>query len=228
MFNLSTPLTVSLVGGVLFLVFVVVAALRFKKGKLPIVSATLSLLALAAAILGLFFHAGQSDQAPNMIWLGHILSAVSFAALAASLFARDTRRLFLLQAADSFLGALSNLCFGGFSGASTNGIATVRNLLKAHGRFAGVIVWLTLVAQVAIGVLVNNRGLLGLLPVAATVEYTLAVALTDGVRAVKLALLANILMWAAYGALIGDWVGLSKSAFLMLLTLHQLQAEKKP
>ena len=163
-----------------------------------------------------------------MIWLGHVLSAVSFAALAASLFARDTRRLFLLQAADSFLGALANLCFGGFSGASTNGIATVRNLLKAHGRFAGAVVWVTLVAQVAIGVLVNNRGLLGLLPVVATVEYTLAVALTDGVRAVKLALLANILMWAAYGALIGDWVGLSKSAFLMLLTLHQLQAEKKP
>ena len=163
-----------------------------------------------------------------MIWLGHILSAVSFAALAASLFARDTRRLFLLQAADSFLGAFANLCFGGFSGASTNGIATVRNLLKAHGRFSGVIVWVTLVAQVAIGLLVNNRGLLGLLPVVATLEYTLAVALTDGVRAVKLALLVNILMWAAYGAMIGDWVGLSKSAFLMLLTLYQLQAEKKP
>lgn len=163
-----------------------------------------------------------------MIWLGHILSAVSFAALAASLFARNTRRLFLLQAADSFLGALANLCFGGFSGASANGIATVRNLLKAQGRFTGAIVWVTLVAQVAIGVLVNNRGLLGLLPVAATVEYTLAVALTGGVRAVKLALLANLLMWATYGALIGDWVGLSKSAFLMLLTLYQLQAEKKP
>ena len=67
MFNLSTPLTVSLVGGVLFLVFVVVAALRFKRGKLPIVSATLSLLALASAILGLFFHAGQSDQAPSNV-----------------------------------------------------------------------------------------------------------------------------------------------------------------
>lgn len=66
------------------------------------------------------------------------------------------------------------------------------------------------------------------MPVVATLEYTLAVALTDGVRAVKLALLVNILMWAAYGAMIGDWVGLSKSAFLMLLTLYQLQAEKKP
>ena len=65
MLNLSTPLTVSLVGGVLFLVFVLVAALRFKKGKLPIVSAALSLLALAAAILGLFFHTGESDQAPS-------------------------------------------------------------------------------------------------------------------------------------------------------------------
>ena len=163
-----------------------------------------------------------------MIWLGHILSAVSFAALAASLFARDTHRLFLLQAADSFLGALSNLCFGGFSGASTNAIAAARNLLKANGRFTGSVVWVTLVAQVAFSVLVNNRRLLGLLPVAATVEYTLAVAIADGVRAVKLALLVNLLMWATYGALIGDWVGLSKSAFLMLLTLHQLQAEKKP
>lgn len=163
-----------------------------------------------------------------MIWLGHILSAVSFAALAASLFARDTRRLFLLQAADSFLGSLANLCFGGLSGATTNGIATARNLLKAHGRFVGPIVWVTLIAQIALGVLVNNRGLLGLLPVAATVEYTLAVALTDGMRAVKLALLVNILMWAAYAVLIGDWIGLAKSAFLMLLTLHQLQAEKKP
>ncbi len=128
----------------------------------------------------------------------------------------------------AFWGALANLCFGGFTGASTNGIATVRNLLKAHGRFAGIIVWVTRIAQVAIGVLVNNRGLLDLLPVAATVEYTLAVALTDGLRSVKLALLVNILMWAAYGALIGDWVGLSKSAFLMLLTLYQLPAEKKP
>ena len=163
-----------------------------------------------------------------MIWLGHILSAVSFAALAASLFARDTRRIFLLQAADSCLGALANLCFGGLSGASTNGIATVRNLLKAHGRFSGAIVWVTLVAQVALGVLVNNRGPLGLLPVAATVEYTLAVALTDVVRHVRLALLVNILMWAAYAILIGDWVGLSKLAFLVLLTLYQLKAEKKP
>ena len=163
-----------------------------------------------------------------MIWLGHLLSAVSFAALAASLFARDTRRLFLLQAADSFLGSLANLCFGGLSGATTNGIATARNLLKAHGRFSGAIVWVTLVAQVALGVLVNNRGPLGLLPVAATVEYTLAVALTDVVRHVRLALLVNILMWAAYAILIGDWVGLSKLAFLVLLTLYQLKAEKKP
>ena len=97
-----------------------------------------------------------------MIWLGHALSAVSFAALAASLFASDTRRLFLLQATDSFLGALANLCFGGLSGANTNGIATVRNLLKTHDRFTGAIVWVTLVAQVALGVIVNNRGLLGL------------------------------------------------------------------
>ena len=67
MFNLSTPLTVSLVGGVLFAVFVLVAALRLKKGKLPIVSATLSLLALAATILGLFFHTGQSDQSPSNV-----------------------------------------------------------------------------------------------------------------------------------------------------------------
>ena len=65
MFNLSTPLTVSLVGGVLFFVFVAVATLRFKKGKLPIVSATLSLLALAATILGLFLHTGQPDQSPS-------------------------------------------------------------------------------------------------------------------------------------------------------------------
>ena len=65
MFNLSTPLTVSLAGGVLFFVFVAVATLRFKKGKLPIVSATLSLLALAATILGLFLHTGQPDQSPS-------------------------------------------------------------------------------------------------------------------------------------------------------------------
>ena len=65
MFNLGTPLTVTLAGWALFLVFGVVFALRLKKGKLPIVSATLSLIALAAAIWGLFGHYGAPSDRPT-------------------------------------------------------------------------------------------------------------------------------------------------------------------
>ena len=65
MFNLGTPLTVTIAGWALFLVFGVVFVFRLKKGKLPIVSATLSLIALAAAIWGLFGYYGAPSDRPS-------------------------------------------------------------------------------------------------------------------------------------------------------------------
>ena len=67
MFNLGTPLTVTIAGLALFLVFGVVFTIRLKRGKLPIVSATLSLIALAAAIWGLLGYYGAPSDRPSNV-----------------------------------------------------------------------------------------------------------------------------------------------------------------
>lgn len=64
---------------------------------------------------------------------------------------------------------------------------------------------LFLVLVVVLGLLANNRGLIGLIPVVATVEYTVCCHYIKEIKAVKCSIFVNTFLWVFYSFAIMDF-----------------------
>ena len=123
-----------------------------------------------------------------------------------SAWSRDRKRIYLYQAAQCLLLAVANIFFASVSGVTTCALCAVRNCLLAYDRFTARSCAVFVVAVAALGLYTNNRGLAGLLPIVATVLYTLGCFFAKRTKAIKLNMIVNLVLWAAYDLLVGDFV----------------------
>ena len=123
-----------------------------------------------------------------------------------SAWSRDRKRIYLYQAAQCLLLAVANIFFASVSGVTTCALCAVRNCLLACDRFTARSCAVFVVAVAALGLYTNNRGLAGLLPIVATVLYTLGCFFAKRTKAIKLNMIVNLVLWAAYDLLVGDFV----------------------
>ena len=86
-----------------------------------------------------------------------------------------------------------------------------------------VLEWGLILAGVALGVAFNNRGLLGWLPIIANLEYSISVfKLKDNEKALKLAFIINMVMYAVFSAVIMNFVGVLSCAVIAVTTAVSL------
>ena len=123
-----------------------------------------------------------------------------------SAWSRDRKHIYLYQAAQCLLLAVANIFFASVSGVTTCALCAVRNCLLACDRFTARSCAVFVVAVAALGLYTNNRGLAGLLPIVATVLYTLSCFFAKRTKAIKLNMIVNLVLWAAYDLLVGDFV----------------------
>ncbi len=78
-----------------------------------------------------------------------------------------------------------------------------------------------------IGVLVNTDGLIGLLPIIATLELTGFNHYAREIRMIKTGLILNVLLWAVYAFCIGNYVGvIGETAALALGVVSYFRMER--
>lgn len=85
----------------------------------------------------------------------------------------------------------------GWSGMITQSVNVLRNLLSAYGKMSRVLSVVFVVVNFCIGYYVNNRGILGLLPLLASAEYTFCLP-SKNMCILKSGLMINMIMWAIY------------------------------
>ena len=154
----------------------------------------------------------------NRILIGNLISACASGCLAASCVVNDKKRAYFFQMMESLLLTVSASVFGVWSSMSTQAIGTVRNGLVMKEKFTTPIMVVCTVLTVAIGVAVNNRGLIGLIPVAATVQLTLCNYYVKSLRGVKVSFLVNVILWTIYSYCILDIAYGTASAVIAVLT----------
>ena len=79
-----------------------------------------------------------------------------------------------------------------------------------------------------IGLAVNNRGLVGLIPVFTTALYTVICFYARRRTAIKTNLIVNLFLWAVYDILISDYVSFTVdtgSALVAVISLFRRNAE---
>ena len=158
----------------------------------------------------------------NRILIGNLISACASGCLAASCVVNDKKRAYFFQMMESLLLTVSACFFGVWSSMSTQAIGTVRNGLVMKEKFTTPIMAVCTLLTVGIGVAVNNRGLIGLIPVAATVQLTLCNYYVKSLRGVKVSFLVNVILWTIYSYCILDIAYGTASAVIAVLTVISL------
>jgi len=147
-------------------------------------------------------------------------NCISFAAsifLAISNCAQDQKKIYLFQLLETATFCVSSIFFASWSGLTTLLISLLRNILVLKNRFQKWHVYLFSLMVVVIGLFVNNRGFLGLLPIAATVELTFANYYAKDVPLIKSSVLLNTVLWSIYSFLIWDFAGGISEALISVL-----------
>ena len=163
---------------------------------------------------------------PNPILLGNLCSLLAACFTLLSAWSRDYKRIYLCQAAQCLVMAGANVFFASLSGVTTFALCALRNLLVAYGRFTPGACAFFVAAVAGLGLAANNRGAVGLLPVATTVLYTVGCLRWKTVRGARKNLIVNLGLWAVYDALILDLVSCAVDAASALTALARLKRDE--
>ena len=159
----------------------------------------------------------------NHIILGNLISLLAMGSDSFSATRKTAKGVLLVQCISQFLYGLSSLVLKGYSAVVQSAVSIVRNLVAVKGEPSKATQWLLILLGVALGLLFNNLGAVGWLPVISNLEYSIAVfRFKDNERALKLAFLVNIALFAVFNAVIYNFVGLIANAVIFATTVVAL------
>lgn len=152
--------------------------------------------------------------------VGNILSFIGVVFLALSSVVADKKRTIFYQIFDCFFATVSNIVLGGFSGAMVCLAALIRNALVYFDKNNRLLMVIIAIAMTIGGALVNQHGIIGWLPIIASIQYTLWLGwgFTSN-KSVKLALAINLAIWAVYDAVIMAFPALTADLIIFSLSI---------
>ena len=139
------------------------------------------------------------------IIIGNILAIVANILLAVSCCANSPKKVYGIQIIENIVLAVADAFLGSFSGISTLLICSVRNFLLVKEKFNKKCMVITSLAVLFVGLYVNNRGFIGLLPISATIILTVCTYYAKQLFAIKAALLLNITLWMIHDIAVYDF-----------------------
>ncbi len=162
------------------------------------------------------------------VLLGNLMSVGAMVTDAASSNQHSVRRMLLLQCFSQGFYCVSSFVLKGYSAVVQNGISLFRNILAIRKIESSVLQWIITILGIVLGLWFNNRGLLGILPVVANAEYTIAVfTVKDNQKALLWAFLINAAMFAVFNFSIMNFVGGVASLVIIVSTARALIWNRK-
>ena len=140
------------------------------------------------------------------IWIGNLVSLVSAAFLFLGGIAKSKRGMYFFQFMECVFLIISQLVFLQVAGAVSMAFSAVRNHLASKDRYTPPALVTVFAANAIFGILLNTGGVIGLIPVAASLFLTAAAYFLREMRTVRIAVMINLAMWVAYAFLILDYV----------------------
>lgn len=160
--------------------------------------------------------------------VGNGLALVSTLLVVASGAVKSRKTSVLLQFLHEAACSCGDLVLGGYSGAIVDGVDAVRDVLSYRNRLTQRLKYVLIFVASALIFYFNNLGLIGLLPLVATVFYTLNINTQDPVR-YKLCLMFTWVLGIIYNLVILSLVGAAVQGAALVsgaVSLVRLKREK--
>ena len=159
----------------------------------------------------------------SAIIIGNALSLCAMVSDSISGTRKKHSQIMAVQIISQFFYAASSIALKGYSSTVQNVVAVFRNLAAMKNTKSKVLEWILILAGVVLGIIFNNRGLLGWLPIIANLEYSISVfKLKDNEKALKLAFIINMIMYAVFSAVIQNYVGVLSCSVIAITTIISL------
>ena len=163
------------------------------------------------------------------IIIGNLFSLCAMISDSISGTRKKHREIMAVQIISQFFYGASSIVLKGYSSTAQNLVAVFRNLAAMKNIRSKTLEWSLILAGVVLGIVFNNRGLLGWLPIIANLEYSIAVfKLRDNEKLLKITFIINMIMYAHNSAVIMNYVGVLSCVVIAVTTaVSLLRAEKE-
>ena len=139
---------------------------------------------------------------------------------------KNPKRVFIYQFIENLVLSLSSLVFGSYSAAVSTLLSTAKSFVIVKGRYTKKIMIFFVVAIAVLGILTNTKGLIGLLPVIATVQFTYCNYRFTDIKGIKWTFIVNLLIWDVYAFWIKDFSSGIAWAITLVVTVVSLMTIK--
>ena len=165
------------------------------------------------------------------IVIGNIISLIAGIFIILSMWVNDEKKAYFYQFLNAFLLTISSVFFFSWTGVVTMAIAATRNAMVYKDKLTRRWTYFFIVLCVVLGLAVNNRGIIGLLPVIAIVEITICNYRLKSIKYIKMSFIVNSAIYVIYFIAIWDFAsavieGITVAVGLISLTALILNDKK--
>lgn len=159
--------------------------------------------------------------------IGNIFSFLASLCTAVSVVKKNKTDFMYWQVGNTVFAILTNFVLLSYSGVTTNSVSLIRNVLAYKKKLSFLITLIILAISVTLGLMFNNRGLIGILPVFSSAGYTLCIFLTKNEQQLRYALIADLSVWATYYLYIQAYPSVVTYMLLNVWTVIQIYRNAK-
>ena len=132
---------------------------------------------------------------------------------------KKRNRILAFQTLSQVFYGVGTIILKGYSSTAQNAVAILRNLAAMKRIKYKSVEWILILLGVVLGIVFNNLGWIGWLPIAANLEYSIAVfQFKDNTRLLKAAFLINMLMYFAFSITIKNYVAAAANVVVAVIT----------
>ncbi len=164
----------------------------------------------------------------NEIIVGNIFSLCAMVSDSVSGTRKKHSEILAVQILSQVFYGICTIILKGYSSTVQNAVAILRNLAAIRRIKSRAVEWTLILLGVVLGIVFNNRGLLGWLPVVANLEYSIAVfRFRDEERKLRYAFILNMLMYSVFSFAIMNYVGAAANIVVAVTTAVSLIRERR-
>ena len=148
--------------------------------------------------------------------IANILTFISNGLVAVSSFCKTKHKMIFIQFIECCIGGVAEILANSMSAAAQLFLCSFRNAIIYKNPKHKQVYWLLASAFLILGLIFNNRGLIGLLPIFATIQYTLWSGYCKNAQGLRYGILINYIPWIIHDFYIKLYVSAFISLCIML------------
>lgn len=159
--------------------------------------------------------------------IGNLCTLLAVTANSVSATRKTKKEMLGFQNISQLSYCASAIALRGYSAAVQNVVSICRNIVAVQNVKNKILEWILIILGVALGIVFNNRGIVGLLPVIGTLQYTLTIFYVQkNERLLKLSFLISTAIFVVFNAFIYNFVGVAADATVFVTTVIALVKDK--